>query len=144
MKFVRRHIIIRTLQVEDIEDYYYEFPKLSKTERDEKIRNMEEQLQEIENDIDSTAIFAVSEKDTKKLIGLIYGKRKGKLEEISVSIPNQSKLYKYGCEVIDQFLKVCKERWANDIKFVKLNEKDAAAKIYMKEKDLESDYITVA
>lgn len=141
MKFKRRHIIIRTLQAKDIEDYYYEFPVLSKSERNEKIKNMKEQFQTMKNDIASTVIFTVLERDTNKLIGLIYGKRNGKLEEISISIPSETKLYKYGFEVIDQFLKVCKEQWSDDIRFVKLNEKDAATKIYLKEKGLKSEYI---
>lgn len=144
MKFERRQVILKTMEEKDIVNYFYEFPVLSKEERKEGINKMKAQLKTIENDIASTIMFAVLEKNSKKIIGFIYAQRKNKVEEITVSIPNDSKLLKYGFEVIDQFLKVCKEQWPDDIRFVKLDKEDAAAKIYIKEKNLESEYVSVA
>lgn len=144
MKFTRRHLVIRTMEANDVVDYYYEFPRLSKTERSERIKKRKKELASMESDINSKVIFSVIEKDSDRLIGVIYAERKKMVEEITVSIPNETKLLRYGFEVIDQFLKISKEQWAKDIKFIKLNKDDAAAKIYLKEKNMESEYISVS
>lgn len=144
MRFERRNIVIRTMEPIDVENYYFQYLQLTKAERKEKIKMMREKLSEIPNDITSKVIFVVEEKDSKKIVGTIYGVRKCGTEEISISIPNEIKLIKYGAEIIDQFLKICKEKWWPEIKFIKLNKDNKAAEIYMKERELDSEYISVA
>lgn len=145
MNFKRRHLIIKTMEDSEVVDYYYEFPRLSKTERNKKIKTTRKELASMENDINSKVILSVIENDTNKMIGAIYAERKDKIiEEITVSIPSESKLLRYGFEVIDQFIKICKEEWSDEIKFIKLDKRSDATEIYLREKSLESEYICIA
>lgn len=144
MNFKRRHFSIRTTHNSDIENYYYEFSQLSITERAEKIKRAQEELTKMDEGINSQGMLSVLENDTNKLLGIIRFERKKGILGIRVLIPNESKLYRYGFEIVDQFLKISREQWSDEIKFVRLNEEDEAAKMYLKERDLQSEYICIA
>ncbi len=142
-KFERRHFVLRTMEEGDVDDYYYEYPELSEEERNAKIELMKKQLSSMENDISSTIVWVARENGSEKLIGTIYGIKKGQIEHIWVSIPNRSKIAKYGYEVIEQFAKICKENWT-DIHLIKLDRSNEAAEKYIRDTNLQSEYIVVA
>lgn len=101
----RRMLNIRNMQVSDAEDYYLQFSKMKKSEKVQKICELEER---IKKNISYEWILAITSRN---------GKIVGKIEVLEMSpsvafftieLPDNKKI-KYGIEAIDQFLKICKE-----------------------------------
>src|SRR5574344_319137 len=123
--FKRRRITITTLEEDDVLDYYLQFNNLSEELRSQRGKSVKQVIRRNKNS-NNMFIFSVKEAQSEKMIGTVLVKRIGMYNySLQVSIPNQQKSIAYGTEVIDQFIKICKEEeFFKDFKMLKLDIKD--------------------
>lgn len=146
--FKRRRIIIKTMEENEVEDYYNQL-LISEEEKTRKIKETKKVVKACKDSDsnNSMLIFVVREASSNKIIGTILTRKIG-LGKISVqvSIPREENKWSYGVEVLDQFRKICKEEaFFESIKFIKLDMKDDTVKTYVEaKKDITSAYIKVS
>lgn len=106
----RRLLSIANMQVKDAESYYRQYNGLEKMERLQKIKNLKERIKKNKKNPKLYEwILAIKSKD-KNVVGKIEVLSKGNgIAFLTISIPKEDWLYKYGIEAIDQFIKICKE-----------------------------------
>lgn len=145
-QFSRRRIIIKTMEKGDVEDYYMQLP-MDEKERKRKVEATKQLVKQQENSTpDSMLIFAIKEVGSNRMIGTILTKNIGTGKvSLQISIPKETNQWMYGVEIIDQFIKICREdKFFTNIKFIKLDENCNAAKKYIEGMENPSFYIKVS
>lgn len=146
--FKRRRIVIKTMEENEVEDYYNQLP-ISEEEKTRKIKETKKVVKACKDSDsnNSMLIFVVREASSNKIIGTILTRKigVGKIS-VQVSIPREENKWSYGVEVLDQFRKICKEEaFFESIKFIKLDMKDDTVRTYVEsKKDITSAYIKVS
>lgn len=146
--FKRRRIIIKTMEENEVEDYYNQF-QMNENEKKEKIKGTKQVIRCCKNSKpnDSMLVFSVKEANNNKIIGTILTRTIG-IGKISVqiSIPREENKWSYGVEILDQFRKICKEEaFFKNINYIKLDIKDDIVKQYVEGKqDISSAYIKIS
>ena len=145
--FERRRIIIKTMEEEEVEEYYNQL-QLDQRERATKVKETKKCVRKCinANPNDSMLFFAVRERGSDRLIGTILTKNigTGKIS-VQISIPRESNEWSYGVEIVDQFKKICKEeKFFRNIKILKLDTSSKSIRKYMEGKNITSSYISVA
>lgn len=131
MRFDRRTLNLRSMKEKDAEELCFQAEAMSGAERERKTQWLRDMAKKSPDNINSKAILTIEEKNTKKVVGIIIADRAQYVMFATVIIPNEhNNILKYGYDAVDQFIKVCKEQCPN-LKKVKLNKKNAAAKIYL-------------
>ena len=142
--FTRRRLILKTMEENEVAEYYQQFTSMDEEEKAAKIKDTKRSLRKKQNDI---LVFTVREADdNNRIIGVIFVQYLNKkIISVQTSIPNEAKEMIYGVEVIDQFIKICQvEDFFKDVKFVKLDNDDENVKKYKEGKKISSSYINVA
>lgn len=143
--FERRRITIRSMNENDLE-YYYEQMPMEETERKSKIKEVKKIIRKAKEPTPEDMLLLVAcERGNDRMLGTILTKNLGKGKiSFQISFPNKDKELFYGKEVVDQFLKVCKqEPFFEKIKYVKLDTKSEIIQKYMHEKEISSSFVCV-
>ena len=144
LSFKRRRLTIRTMEEADVDEYYLQ---VSSPEEKRNKAQVKRTARECKNSkSDERLLLVATEIGTNKIIGTIITKKlaTGTIR-VQISIPNENKKWAYGTEVIDQFVKICKEEsFFKEIKFLVLDAENPISKKYMEGKGITSPYINVA
>ena len=146
MTFERRRIIIESMAEEDVELYYMQFD-ITEEERKKKIAEIRKCIRACKNSESDPMLFFIAKlKGNRGILGSILIKKidSNKIS-LQISIPKESNESLYGVEVVDQFIKICKEEtFFKDVKYVKLDRENETMQRYMEGKGIRSNYIYVA
>ncbi len=134
---VRRSIILRPLKLSEVGDYcFYKCHRLNSEKIVEKIEYLRKKIADKNCwtlALQDTDVFGILEVEEVS---------KGKAK-ISIEIPNEMKVYKYGFESVDQFIKLCEERhYFKEIELETQSE-NRIMKNYIKTRRLDSNLVTI-
>jgi len=106
-KGVRRLLDITNMTRSDVKDYYLQFFSMKPEEKEAKMEKLKE---EVINRKDYKWILVIKSKNGK-VVGKIevFELVKNETAYVTIEIPNQNWIHKYGTEAIHEFLKICKE-----------------------------------
>lgn len=146
LSFERRRLKIRSMKEEDVEFYYNHF-NLSEEEKKQRVKETKKMVRKsIDSTPDKMLILIATElENDNKLIGTILTKNIGTSRiSMHITIPNESKEWAYGNDLIDQFIKICKEEpFFQSIRYVKLDKENPTIRRYMQERKISSVYVPV-
>lgn len=126
-KGVRRLLDISNMKVNEVGDYYLQFFSMDSAKKEMQIRKLKEQIKNLE---EYQWILAIKSKDGK-IVGKmeVFELSKNKTAYVTIKIPNESWMCKYGPEAIHEFLKICKEN--QYFTQVELEARNKIVEIYM-------------
>lgn len=106
-KGVRRLLDISTMKRDEVKDYYLQFFSMEPARKEKQIERLKKEVSKQE---DYKWILAIKSK-TGKVVGKIevFELKKGEMAYITIEIPNENWVNRYGKEAIHEFLKICKE-----------------------------------
>jgi len=106
-KGVRRLLDITNMTRSDVKDYYLQFFSMKPEEKEAKMEKLKE---EVIHRKDYKWILVIKSKNGK-VVGKIevFELVKNETAYVTIEIPNENWIHKYGTEAIHEFLKICKE-----------------------------------
>lgn len=106
-KGVRRLLDISTMKRDEVKDYYLQFFSMEPAQKERKIEQLKEEISKQE---DYKWILVIKSK-TGKVVGKIevFELVKNETAYVTIEIPNENWVNRYGKEAIHEFLKICRE-----------------------------------
>ena len=137
----RRMLNICQMTVKDVVPYYEQFLDLTDLEKLKKGSDLKNRIDVWKGRKEHFYwVLAIKSKDNKLVGKLDVFEMSNDRVSVSIEIPNENWVYKYGTEAIDQFIKICKENHLfKEIEFIARNE---IIEIYRKQHEMkEKEYI---
>lgn len=135
----RRLLDIKNMEVEEVDDYYLQHFKLSKTEKSNREKELRARIKKAES---NEWILAIKSKEGKVIGKIEVWDTGAGTAYVTINLPNDNWKRKYGLEAIDQFIKICKENAY--FSKIELEKKNSINKKYVAEHGLVDFRIKVA
>lgn len=109
-KGIRRLLDISNMKTEEVKDYYLQFFSMEPDKKETQIKQLKEEIRKLGKPENYKWILAIKSKKGK-IVGKIEVFELAKEERayVTIEIPNENWVNRYGKEAIHEFLRICKE-----------------------------------